>query len=103
MGRSDVALMCLQMVANLTVGMVEWLQLYQAKNKQLPERILIFRDGVSEVRLSLDGPRATVEQALHLRDKPGTIQDRSITNVYGFDWYLQVCRRRRLQVATAPS
>ena len=59
MRRSDVALMCLQMVANLTAGMVERLQLYQAKNKQLPDRILIFRDGVSEVRLSLslDGPK----------------------------------------------
>ena len=37
------------MVANLTAGMIERLQLYQAKNKRLPERILIYRDGVSEV------------------------------------------------------
>ena len=40
------------MVANLTAGMIERLQLYQAKNKRLPERILIYRDGVSEVDLS---------------------------------------------------
>lgn len=39
------------MVANLTAGMIERLQLYQAKNKRLPERILVYRDGVSEVRL----------------------------------------------------
>ena len=37
------------MVANLTAGMIERLQLYQVKNKRLPERILIYRDGVSEV------------------------------------------------------
>lgn len=37
------------MVQELTNLMVERLQAYEKKNGQLPERIIVFRDGVSEV------------------------------------------------------
>lgn len=33
--------------------MVERLQVYEKKNKALPQRIFVFRDGVSEVSLSI--------------------------------------------------
>lgn len=39
------------MVENLGPMMIERLQLYKKKNKALPERIFVFRDGVSEVRI----------------------------------------------------
>ena len=37
------------MVTNLAKMMVERLTLYKTKNKNLPRRILVYRDGVSEV------------------------------------------------------
>lgn len=40
------------MVQNLKGMMVERLNLYKRKNKKLPERVFVFRDGVSEVSLS---------------------------------------------------
>ncbi|KAH9840184.1 Piwi-domain-containing protein [Rhodofomes roseus] len=116
-----------EMVANLTAAMIERLQMYQKKNKQLPERIMVYRDGVSEGQYDLVlreelplireafrkiSPKAPYNPKLtiticgkrhHARfyatkdvdatkngnTKPGTIQDRGITDVYGFDWYLQ--------------
>ncbi|KZT65512.1 Piwi-domain-containing protein [Daedalea quercina L-15889] len=116
-----------EMVANLTAALIERLQLYQTKNKRLPERILIYRDGVSEGQYDLVlreelplireafrkiSPKTPYKPKLtiticgkrhHARfyatktddatkngnTKPGTIQDRGVTDVYGFDWYLQ--------------
>lgn len=40
----------LQMLDELKDMICERLSLYKARNKTLPERILVFRDGVSEVR-----------------------------------------------------
>lgn len=40
------------MVEGLATLLVERLQLYEKKMKTLPERILVYRDGVSEVRVS---------------------------------------------------
>ena len=48
-----------QMVEGLTQMTIERLQLYLKKNKRLPDRIIVYRDGVSEVRTT--GP-----QALHI-------------------------------------
>ena len=45
-----------QMVEGLTQMTIERLQLYLKKNKRLPDRIIVYRDGVSEVRTT--GPSA---------------------------------------------
>jgi eukaryotic translation initiation factor 2C len=37
------------MIQELRDMMIERLLLYEKRNKRLPERIIIFRDGVSEV------------------------------------------------------
>jgi eukaryotic translation initiation factor 2C len=42
-----------QMVTDLAEMMEERLKLFREKNKVLPNRILVYRDGVSEVRLPL--------------------------------------------------
>lgn len=39
----------IQMLAELSDMLVERLLLYEKKNKLLPKRIFVFRDGVSEV------------------------------------------------------
>jgi len=39
------------MLDELEIAMVERLLVYEKKNKVLPERIFVYRDGVSEVRL----------------------------------------------------
>ena len=44
------------MVEGLTQMTIERLQLYLKKNKRLPDRIIVYRDGVSEVRTT--GPQA---------------------------------------------
>ncbi|PCH34807.1 Piwi-domain-containing protein [Wolfiporia cocos MD-104 SS10] len=115
------------MVENLTEMMIERLQVYRQKNKALPDRILIFRDGVSEGQYDLvlkeELPRireafrkisptpaykpkltiiicgkrhharfnATADQDMTKNGNtlPGTVQDKGITDVYGFDYYLQ--------------
>jgi hypothetical protein len=41
-----------QMLDELTEMMIERLLLYEKKNKALPRRIFVFRDGVSEVKPS---------------------------------------------------
>ena len=41
------------MVEALTQMTMERLQLYQKKNNRLPERIIVYRDGVSEVCIFL--------------------------------------------------
>lgn len=38
------------MITNLKEMMIERLTLFKSKNRKLPERILVYRDGVSEVR-----------------------------------------------------
>ncbi|KZT01938.1 argonaute-like protein [Laetiporus sulphureus 93-53] len=116
-----------EMVENLSAMMIERLQLWQKKNKSLPDRVIIFRDGVSEARGQYDlviqeelprildafkrvspsyRPKLTITicgKRHHARffptDKkdaskngntlPGTVVDKGITDVYGFDWYLQ--------------
>jgi hypothetical protein len=40
------------MISDLDEMMVERLQLWQKRINMLPERVLMFRDGVSEVRLA---------------------------------------------------
>lgn len=40
----------MQMVSDLAGMMVERLKAFQAKSGTLPKRILVYRDGVSEVR-----------------------------------------------------
>lgn len=37
------------MISDLKDMMVERLETFQAKNKTLPQRVLVYRDGVSEV------------------------------------------------------
>jgi hypothetical protein len=41
------------MVTHLREMLVERLLLYEKKSKKLPERVFVFRDGVSEVRLRI--------------------------------------------------
>ena len=48
-----------QMVESLTQMTIERLQLYRKKNRSLPERIIVYRDGVSEVRVSFFLPQAS--------------------------------------------
>jgi len=38
------------MLDELTDMLIERLQVYEKKNKVLPSRVLVYRDGVSEVR-----------------------------------------------------
>ena len=42
-----------QMVEDLTRMTMERLQLYKKKNGKLPDKVIVFRDGVSEVCVSL--------------------------------------------------
>ncbi|KAF9817896.1 hypothetical protein IEO21_03090 [Rhodonia placenta] len=115
-------------VESLTQMMIERLQLYQKKNGgKLPDRILIYRDGVSEGQYHLVvqeelprireafrkispqtpyKPKLTITvcgKRHHARfypadpkdtsrngnTLPGTVVDKGITDVYGFDYYLQ--------------
>lgn len=39
------------MIQDLTEMMVERLQAYKAASKNLPKRVIVYRDGVSEVRV----------------------------------------------------
>ena len=39
------------MISDLKDMMVERLLIYQKRNKSLPERVLVYRDGVSEVNI----------------------------------------------------
>ncbi len=40
-----------QMVTELEAMMIERLKVFNGRNKRYPERILVYRDGVSEVTL----------------------------------------------------
>jgi hypothetical protein len=40
----------LQMITDLTAMMIERLMFYNQKNRSLPDRVFVYRDGVSEVR-----------------------------------------------------
>ncbi len=42
----------IQMISDVKGMMIERINVYRAKMKSLPKRILVFRDGVSEVRSS---------------------------------------------------
>ena len=46
------------MIQDLTEMMVERLQAYKVASKTLPKRVIVYRDGVSEVRV-LDPSRLT--------------------------------------------
>lgn len=53
LGRVGVVLTSFsQMISDMGEMMVERLLLWKQRNKTLPERIFMFRDGVSEVRLA---------------------------------------------------
>jgi hypothetical protein len=41
------------MITDLSAMMIERLKRYQEVSKSLPERVFVFRDGVSEVRYSI--------------------------------------------------
>lgn len=148
------------MVQELTTLMVERLQSYERKNRQLPDRIIIFRDGVSEViKLNLFSFATTndeyqgqfdlvrekelprIEEAFKKFDTkargkpyrpavtinvcgkrhhakftgtlpdntvmngntvPGTCVDKGVTDIYNFDYYLQV-RRALLLISVLTS
>lgn len=45
----DNKLMPAQMISELAAMMVERLEAFRAKSRRLPERVLVYRDGVSEV------------------------------------------------------
>ncbi|KAJ3986516.1 Piwi domain-containing protein [Lentinula detonsa] len=119
-----------EMLGELAEIMVERLQAYQAKNKELPERVFVFRDGVSEgqyndvltvelpqilkafQRFSTKDRKSPYRPQLSIiicgkrhhakffatdskfadkngNTKPGTVVDRGITDIFGFDFYLQ--------------
>jgi hypothetical protein len=44
-------LLDIQMIRDLTAMMLERLQAYKAKSKAFPERVYVYRDGVSEVSI----------------------------------------------------
>jgi eukaryotic translation initiation factor 2C len=114
------------MITDLTEMTVERLTAFKKKQGKLPERILFFRDGVSEGQhqtvkdeeipkffaacTKIGGPtyKPTLSFLIaakrhHTRFypcraedadmkgncKPGTVVDRGVTSVYGFDFYLQ--------------
>ncbi|CAL1702590.1 unnamed protein product [Somion occarium] len=116
-----------EMVQDLTEMMIERLLLFQKRNNNaLPQRIIVFRDGVSEGQYDLvlrhELPRlldafkklkggqyrpklsiVICGKRHHARNYatgqdhvsrngntlPGTIVDKGITDIYGFDFYLQ--------------
>ncbi|KZT01939.1 Piwi-domain-containing protein [Laetiporus sulphureus 93-53] len=116
-----------ELVENLSKMMVERLELWRKRNGSLPDRIIIFRDGVSDSQYRLViqeelprildafkrvSPRTTYRPKLtiticgkrhnarffptDLKDAskngnplPGTVIDKGITDIYGFDYYLQ--------------
>ncbi|KAJ3563363.1 hypothetical protein NP233_g8987 [Leucocoprinus birnbaumii] len=99
-----------EMVTDLEEMMVERLQVFQGKNKDtLPERVIVYRDGVSEGQFGtvIEEEMPLIISAFrrmhsdyqpkltnhHLHEKanplPGTVVDRGITTVYHFDFYLQ--------------
>ncbi|KAI0942709.1 hypothetical protein AcW1_003267 [Taiwanofungus camphoratus] len=117
-----------EMVEDLTRMMVERLLLYQQRNECLPERVHVFRDGVSEGQYDvllreelpriLDAfkefspntpyrPKLTIvvcgkrhharflptepkNMAKNGNTLPGTVVDKGVTDIYRFDFYLQV-------------
>ncbi|EPQ53315.1 argonaute-like protein [Gloeophyllum trabeum ATCC 11539] len=116
-----------EMIQELRDMMVERLKLYEKMNRRLPERIIVFRDGVSEgqydavireelpqildafkkvrqspayrpkLSIAICGKRHharfyPTDSAFADRNgntRPGTVVDRGVTEVYGFDFYLQ--------------
>ncbi|KAF8664851.1 hypothetical protein AX16_000692 [Volvariella volvacea WC 439] len=120
-----------EMVDDIEAMLIERLELYQKKNKVLPERVFVFRDGVSEgqfdivlaeelkgilkafanpkfkgqgnkayrpvLSIIICGKRHHARMAptdAQFADKggntrPGTVNDKGITAVYDFDFYLQ--------------
>ena len=143
------------MVEGLTQMTIERLQLYQKKNRSFPDRIIVYRDGVSEVCFHLlrhassclcascqgqysqvltvelpklqaafrqISPKAPYKPSLtivvcgkrhHARfwppdaqhasrngnTVPGTVVDKGITDIYNYDFYLQVRRREPLIIS----
>jgi eukaryotic translation initiation factor 2C len=117
-----------RMIEDMKEMMTERLLLYKKKNKVLPEKIILYRDGVSEGQfdLVLQYELPKIEQAFvavygvgaalpklsivicgkrhHARPlptsaetasdngntRPGTVVDKGITDVYRYDFYLQV-------------
>jgi eukaryotic translation initiation factor 2C len=116
------------MIEDMKDMMTERLLLYKKKNKVLPEKVILFRDGVSEGQfdLVLQHELPEIEKAFvavygagaalpklsivicgkrhHARPlptsaetasdngntRPGTVVDKGITDVYRYDFYLQV-------------
>ncbi|KAF7986868.1 hypothetical protein HWV62_12604 [Athelia sp. TMB] len=116
-----------EMIQELEEMMVERLTVYQKFNKRFPDRVYVYRDGVSEGQYDLVfkhelpqmleafkkvSPRTVYRPKLsiiicgkrhHARfypttsteadkngnTKPGTVVDKGVTEVFGFDWYLQ--------------
>lgn len=68
--RSSLCSRSVQMITELASMMEERLKAFQARSKTLPQRILVYRDGVSEVRESLVAERPCAKLAV------GTICDR---------------------------
>ncbi|KAF9242311.1 ribonuclease H-like domain-containing protein [Melanogaster broomeanus] len=119
-----------EMITNLKVMMVDRIKLFQRKNKEtLPERVLVYRDGVSEGQFdiafrSFSTPKGPYRPKLtiiicgkrhHTRFYPteedtaagdgnpraGTVVDRGVTAVYDFDFFLQA--HGGLQGTTRPT
>ncbi|TFK46333.1 Piwi-domain-containing protein [Heliocybe sulcata] len=116
-----------EMIQELEAMMLERLKLYEKRNRRLPDRIIVFRDGVSEgqydkvnhvelpqiltaftkvrqspayrpkLSIAICGKRhharfyATDSQYADKNGntRPGTVVDRGVTDVFGFDFYLQ--------------
>ncbi|KZT18189.1 Piwi-domain-containing protein [Neolentinus lepideus HHB14362 ss-1] len=116
-----------EMIQELQDMMIERLKLYEKRNRRLPDRVIVFRDGVSEGQYDLVNreelpqileafkkvrqspayrPKLTIAicgKRHHARfyptdsqyadrngnTRPGTVVDRGVTEVFGFDFYLQ--------------
>lgn len=61
-----------EMVTNLDQMMVERLELFKLRNKQLPDRILVYRDGVSEgqFKIVIDEEMPKIKAAFRKFDSP---------------------------------
>ncbi|KAN0105642.1 Piwi domain containing protein [Russula decolorans] len=106
-----------EMITDLRDMMEERLQAYRTKNRDLPQRVLVYRDGVSEGQFSIvvndEIPKIrasfrkfdTAQKASNADNngnpKPGTIVDRGVTAIYEYDFFLQA--HGGLQGTTRPT
>ena len=82
------------MVTDLHIMMGERLQLFLRKNRALPERVLVYRDGVSEGQFNtvINEELPLMKEAFRKFDKPGRMYNPLLTIVICVSCSLLSCR-----------